>query len=100
MPERIELSATVGEAEAGDRLDQAAARLFPDYSRARLQGWIKAGDLRVGGEERRPRDRVAVGDRLTVAAEQVQEVSWTPQALALSIIHEDEDIIVDRKSVV
>lgn len=97
MPERIELSATVGESEAGERLDQAAARLFPDYSRARLQGWIKAGELLVGGEQRRPRDRVAVGEVLTVAAEQGEEVTWAPQAIDLDIIHEDEHIIVIDK---
>ena len=76
MPERIELSATVGESEAGERLDQAAARLFPDYSRARLQGWIKAGELRVGGEQRRPRDRVAAGEVLTV-----QRAAFVAEAL-------------------
>ncbi|MEQ8265249.1 23S rRNA pseudouridine(1911/1915/1917) synthase RluD [Pseudohaliea sp.] len=97
MPERIELSATVGQSEAGERLDQAAARLFPDYSRARLQGWIKAGELRVDGEQRRPRDRVAAGEVLTVAAEQAEAVSWAPQAIALDIIHEDEHIIVIDK---
>ncbi|WP_035517059.1 23S rRNA pseudouridine(1911/1915/1917) synthase RluD [Pseudohaliea rubra] len=97
MPERIELSATVGEDEAGERLDQAAARLFPDYSRARLQSWIKAGELRVAGEQRRPRDRVTAGDRLTVSAEQLEEVTWAAQPIDLTILHEDEHIIVIDK---
>ncbi|MDG1506491.1 MAG: S4 domain-containing protein, partial [Luminiphilus sp.] len=32
------------------RLDQAAAQLFPEYSRAKLQAWIKSGELRVDGQ--------------------------------------------------
>ena len=95
--EHIELSAVVGAGEAGERLDQAAARLFPDYSRARLQGWIKAGALRVDGECRRPRDPVAVGEQLRVSATTEQAVSWAPQALSLAVVHEDEDIIVIDK---
>ena len=31
------------------RLDQVAAALFADYSRARLQKWIRSGDLTIDG---------------------------------------------------
>ena len=41
MSDSIELEARVPEELHGDRLDQAAAQLFPDYSRSRLQSWIK-----------------------------------------------------------
>jgi len=36
MSERIQVSAVVPASLAGGRLDQAAAQLFPDYSRSRL----------------------------------------------------------------
>ena len=38
MVERVELEARVSLEQDGERLDQVAARLFPDYSRSRLQG--------------------------------------------------------------
>ena len=41
---------------AGQRLDQALARLFPEYSRSRLKTWLLAGTLRVDGGSPRPRD--------------------------------------------
>ena len=41
MPERIQDNAEVDVALDGERLDQAAAKLFPEYSRSRLQTWIK-----------------------------------------------------------
>ena len=53
MTDRIELEAGVPEEMHGERLDQVAARLFPDYSRSRLQTWIKKGELTADGMQRR-----------------------------------------------
>lgn len=44
---RIRERAVVPMELAGQRLDQAAAELFPVYSRSRLSEWIKAGALTV-----------------------------------------------------
>ena len=63
MSEAELLSVEVGREDAGGRLDQVAARLFPDYSRAKLQGWIREGRLLVDGAKARPRDSVASGAR-------------------------------------
>ena len=49
MTERIRQQAEVPDGLAGERLDQAAAQLFPDYSRSRLQDWIRKGELRCDG---------------------------------------------------
>lgn len=81
----------------GERLDAAAARLFPDYSRSRLQGWIKRGDLLLDGAACRPRDKVRAGSTLSLAAELEDEVSWKPQEIDLDIIYEDDSILVLNK---
>ena len=47
MPETHVLTAIVPEANAGCRLDQAAAVLFPQFSRSRLKRWILDGRLTV-----------------------------------------------------
>ena len=93
----IQLEAVVPASLAGDRLDQAAAALFPDYSRSRLQTWIKQGDLLVDGKQLRPRDKILAGAVLSVAAEPEQEVTWRPQNIALDIIYEDDEILVLNK---
>jgi len=95
---RISLAAEVPPALAGRRLDQIAASLFPDYSRARLQAWIRAGSLRVNGEQRRPRDALVAGDRLRVEAELAQEEGWQAQDMALAIAHEDAHLLVIDKT--
>ena len=38
------------------RLDQAVAKLFPEYSRSRLQQWIKSGALTVNGNAARAKE--------------------------------------------
>ncbi len=48
---------------AGQRLDQAAALLLPEFSRSRLKTWIDAGRLTVGGRGARKRPHAAQGRR-------------------------------------
>ena len=62
--EHIELGATASAEHAGLRLDQAAAELFPDYSRARLQKWIRGGELTVDGRVCKPTYRLLGGEAL------------------------------------
>ena len=49
--EKFYLEAKVAYEQTGSRLDQVAAALFPSYSRARLQLWIKEGKLLVDGNK-------------------------------------------------
>jgi len=97
MSDRIVLAAPVPVELDGERLDQVAARLFGDYSRSRLQAWIKKGELLVDGELRRPRDKVSSGALLAIDAELVQEVGWLAQDMALDIVYEDASILVLNK---
>ena len=54
MPKQVNLSQQVAANSAGLRLDQAAAELFPDFSRGRLQQWIKQGELTINGKKAKP----------------------------------------------
>ncbi len=95
--EEVVLKATVGADLAGARLDQALARLFPDYSRSRLQAWTRDGRVRVNGEQLRPRDKVDFGDRLLVQAVIEDQVACNPQDIPLDIVFEDEHLLVVNK---
>jgi len=97
MTGKIELQAVIPASMNNERLDQVAAQLFPDYSRSRLQIWIKKGELLVDGQQRRPRDKVLEGSSLSIAAELEQEVAWLPQAIDLDVVFEDEHILVLNK---
>ncbi len=100
MTDTINLSATVPEELDGSRLDQIAANLFNDYSRGRLQQWIKDGVLRVNGQERRSKDRLLTGDVLELCAEPVAEEAseWQAEPIELNIVYEDESVLVINKA--
>src|SRR3954469_21011125 len=57
------IRATIPDDCAGLRLDQALARLFPAYSRSRLQAWLKDGTLKVDGLEE-SKSKVAGGEEV------------------------------------
>ena len=97
MTEKIQLSATIPDSLSYERLDQIAAQLFPNYSRSRLQTWIKKGELLVDGQQLRPRDKVAAGANVTIDATPELEVSWQPQEIELDVIYEDDSILVLNK---
>ena len=97
MNTRILLQATVPDTLSGQRLDQVAAQLFPDYSRARLQTWIKTSQLLVNGQTRRPKDKVYVEDLLEIDSELLPEDNWTAEPLALEVVYQDEALIVINK---
>lgn len=80
------------------RLDQALARVFPEYSRSRLTTWIRAGLATLDGRPCRPRDRVAGGERVVLeTAPAVDSGRWEPQPLAVDAVYEDAHILVVNK---
>ena len=102
MPERIERAAAVAERHGGMRLDQAAAELFPEFSRSRLQAWIRGGELTLNGKPARPRHKVAAGEALQLQAAPGlpaagDSAAWVAEDIPLSILHEDDDLIVLNK---
>lgn len=88
------LSCTVPAELAGLRLDQALARLFPDYSRSRLKRWVKQGQVTVDGQLKRPRDLLKGGEQIELEAVEEPQGEYLPQAIPLPILFEDESLIV------
>jgi len=87
----------VSEALDGMRLDLAAARLFPDFSRARLQGWIRQGKLTVNSRSARQRERLRSGDLLVLDAELALGHESGPESLELEVRYQDEHLLIVNK---
>ncbi|MGH1471395.1 MAG: pseudouridine synthase [Cellvibrionaceae bacterium] len=81
----------------GQRLDQAAAALFPDFSRARIQEWIKSGDLLVNGSSGKSKNKLAGGEELALTVVTEPQGDWVAEDIPLDVIYDDEQIIVINK---
>ncbi|HET7096790.1 MAG TPA: 23S rRNA pseudouridine(1911/1915/1917) synthase RluD [Casimicrobiaceae bacterium] len=89
---------TLPAAAAGDRFDAALARALPQYSRSRLRAWIDAGRVTLDGEPATATHRVRGGERVVVASEpDPREAAFAPEAIALSVVFEDDALIVVDK---
>lgn len=94
MP-KTELFVTPGPA-AGSRLDAYIAGRVPGLSRAAARGLIDDGMVMVNGKAGKPGLRLRDGDRIAVELETSAEATGKlrPQAMPLSILHADEEVIV------
>ncbi|MCI0732809.1 MAG: RluA family pseudouridine synthase, partial [Methylococcaceae bacterium] len=91
------LVARVPDSLTGLRLDQALAEMFPEFSRSRLQAWVRGGRVRVDGKLLRPKDRVAGGEVVHLDSETEAHTDCEPENLPLDIVFEDESLIVVNK---
>ncbi len=85
--------ATIPETLSGKRFDVALAKLFPEFSRSRLQSWIRSGGALIAGERRRPRDSVKEGEEVVLEVEREEEVQWEAEDIPLNILHEDDSLL-------
>ena len=89
---------TAGDAHKGWRLDHFLAKALPELSRARLQALIKDGHVRKGGAAiGDPNFRVKPGESYAVSVPPPLPAEPQPQAIPLSILYEDDDLIVIDK---
>lgn len=95
-----QLDFVVDAQQGGQRLDKALSQLCADHdlSRARVQGLIKDGLVRVNGfVERTASTKMDAGDTLSVQVPPVQEAAPRAQDIPLDIVFEDEDMLVINK---
>lgn len=91
------LTEKVPEGSAGRRLDQVLAELFADYSRSKLQTWIKAGKVRVDGKLLKPKERLEGGEIIELDAEAETVIECTAEAIPLQIVYEDDAVLIINK---
>jgi 23S rRNA pseudouridine1911/1915/1917 synthase len=92
------LSGTVPDGLAGLRIDLALAKMFPQYSRNRLQAWLKAGHVLLDGARAGRGSKTIGGERIELAPPPAADAAAPPaQRMALAIVFEDRDLIVINK---
>src|SRR5262245_14095500 len=89
---------TVPAACAGLRLDQALARLFPEYSRSRLARWVRGGLVKIDGRVALPRHKVSGGESIELAPLPEEDaLADHGEDIPLDRVHEDNALLVVNK---
>jgi len=83
--------------DEGRRLDQFLTRQLPDLSRSRIQRLIADGHVRIARGRLRPGLPLTAGLEVEVTVPPPVRASPVPEALALPILFEDDDIVVIDK---
>jgi 23S rRNA pseudouridine1911/1915/1917 synthase len=83
---------------AGLRLDQALARLLPQYSRQRLQSWIEAGAVSLNGAVPRSKDKVLGGELVRIQARIEAETAVLAELLPVAVVYEDAALRIINKA--
>ncbi|MDQ3692957.1 MAG: RluA family pseudouridine synthase [Chloroflexota bacterium] len=87
-PDRLDL---------GERLDRFVAMRLPDLSRSYVQQLIERGQVTVDGIVRKQRFKVTPGELVRVVVPPSADVGLEPEAIPLSVIYEDDDVLVIDK---
>ncbi len=88
---------TVSAAEAGQRLDVYVARALADLSRTRVGRLIREQAVLVNDRPAKPSYRVRAGDRIEIELPPPPSLDLQPEPIPLSIVYEDEDLLVVEK---
>ena len=91
----MQFSAT--NAHTGKRLDQALHEQFPEFSRSRLQDWIKRGRVLVNGSAARSSRVLRERDRVDIEPDQLAPLRAEPEAIPLRVLYEDQDLVAIDK---
>ena len=94
---KIELETVVPKELEGKRLDLVLSKLFPKYSRSKIQSWIKAGEVAVNNLNCKQRNPVNCGDIIKINTTLRSIVKDQAEPIELNVIHEDNEIIVINK---
>lgn len=97
-PGETVLHATVERTRSGNRLDRFLSEALPEISRSRLQQLIVSGQVaREGLTIRDSNARVKPGEAYEIRIPPPLAAAPAPQAIPLSIVYEDSDLIVIDK---
>ncbi len=97
MSERIVKEAQVPVDFGGQRLDQIATELFEDFSRSRIQSWIKDGTILVNNKQVKAKEKLFGGEVVTLNVVVEDQEVHLPEDIPLNIVYEDSDILVINK---
>jgi len=93
----IQQQLIIDEQSHGLRLDQALSASLPEYSRSKIQEWIKLDFILLNQAPARAKDKVYAGDQVQLDIPETTKTFDQPEKVAFEIIHQDEHLFVINK---
>lgn len=86
-----------GSTDAGKRLDAFLHERLPEFSRSRLQSWMKVGRVRIGSNPVRAAYLLKGAEEIDVDPAGLPPLQAEPEDLPLKILYQDADVVVVDK---
>jgi 23S rRNA pseudouridine1911/1915/1917 synthase len=83
--------------DSGKRLDHLLHERWPEFSRSRIQDWIRNGRVLVNGVRRRASHAVRAGESIEVEPAELPPLRATPEAIPLKVLYEDDELVAIDK---
>ena len=87
----------VDENDDNKRLDSYLSEIIPDFSRSKIQSFIKSGDIKINDTVKKPSYILKEGDKIDFQIPQTESFGIKPQNIPLEIVYEDENMAVINK---
>lgn len=84
-------------ADAGKRLDHFLQERLQDFSRSRLQSWIKEGRVQVNGSAAKASLALRGAERIEVSPAGLPPLQALPENLPVEVLYEDSAVIAVNK---
>ncbi|MDQ2777796.1 MAG: RluA family pseudouridine synthase [Acidobacteriota bacterium] len=89
---------TTEPADAGKRLDSLLRDKLPEFSRSRLQFWIKEDRVLINGAPAKASQILHGGESISVETANLAPLKAQAEELPIKILHEDSDVVVIDKA--
>ncbi len=93
----MSLQFNVSQDDAGNRVDHFLQQKLPQYSRSRLQDWIKSGNVLVDGRTVKPSAPLHGTETITVEPAGLEPLKAFAENIPIEILYSDDDLIAVNK---
>lgn len=80
-----------------ERLDRFLAHEMPEYSRSRIQAWIKEGRVRINQSPAKAKSQLEIGDEVSITVPVETSSAIEAEEIPLTILYEDDHLLVVNK---
>lgn len=87
----------VDENDESQRLDNFLTGILSDYSRSKIQGFIKYGNIKVNDVLKKPSYSLREDDKVSIEIPESKGIEIPAQNIPLEIVYEDENMLVVNK---